>query len=156
MNQFSQQNTHLKNSFFAEQLVGCSYFSGKLKPCICNTSLPRALQNLVIINQWMIFIKDRANVSKTRTCGKRLKAGRVLFWLVLKLLSNSLIHRSFLCFQSKKQIRNHQSKTVLLFKTYTLEFEFHWHLEHMGHFLILNKMEDLLPWQQIDHWFSDL
>ena len=42
-----------------------------------------------------------------------------------QLLSNSLIHRSFLFFQSKKQILNHQSKTLLLFKTYTLEFEFH-------------------------------
>ena len=32
---------------------------------------------------------------------------------------------------SKKPIQNHQSKTVLLSKTYTLEFEFDRHLEHM-------------------------
>ena len=30
-----------------------------------------------------------------------------------------------------KPIQNHQSKTVLLFKTYTLAFEFDRHLEHM-------------------------
>ena len=30
-----------------------------------------------------------------------------------------------------KQIRNHQNKTVILFKTYTLEFEVDRHIEHM-------------------------
>ena len=32
---------------------------------------------------------------------------------------------------NKKPIQNHQSKTTLLFKMYTLEFEFDRHLEHM-------------------------
>ena len=32
---------------------------------------------------------------------------------------------------NKKTIQNHQSKTVLLFKTYTLEFKFDRHLENM-------------------------
>ena len=32
---------------------------------------------------------------------------------------------------NKKTIQNHQSKTMLLFKMYTLEFEFDRHLEHM-------------------------
>ena len=32
---------------------------------------------------------------------------------------------------NKKIIQNHQSKTTPLFKTYTLEFEFDRHLEHM-------------------------
>ena len=32
---------------------------------------------------------------------------------------------------NKKPVQNHQSKTVLLFKTYTLEFDFDRHLEHM-------------------------
>ena len=32
---------------------------------------------------------------------------------------------------NKKKIQNHQSKTMLLFKTYTLEFELDKHLEHM-------------------------
>ena len=32
---------------------------------------------------------------------------------------------------TRKPIQNHQSKTMLLFKTYTLEFEFDRHLEHM-------------------------
>ena len=31
----------------------------------------------------------------------------------------------------RKPIRNHFSKTLLLFKTYVLEFEFDRHLEHM-------------------------
>ena len=31
----------------------------------------------------------------------------------------------------KKPTKNYQSKTMLLFKTYTLEFEFDRHLEHM-------------------------
>ena len=47
----------------------------------------------------MNFIKDRANVCKTYTCGDRLKAEKVLFWLVHNILSNSLIHKSFLWFQ---------------------------------------------------------
>ena len=33
---------------------------------------------------------------------------------------------------NRKPIQNHQSKTMLLFKTYTLEFEFNRHLEHMA------------------------
>ena len=71
-----------------------------------------------------------------------------------QLLSNSLIHLSFLWFQhdstkesydttqvalseqplmktNRKPIQNQQSKTVLLFKTYTQEFEFRRHPEHM-------------------------
>ena len=32
---------------------------------------------------------------------------------------------------NKKPIQNHQNKRMLLFKTYTLEFEFDRHLEHM-------------------------
>ena len=32
---------------------------------------------------------------------------------------------------NRKPIQNHQSKTMLLFKTYTLGFEFDRHLEHM-------------------------
>ena len=32
---------------------------------------------------------------------------------------------------SRKPIQNHQSKTLLLFKTFTLELEFDRHLEHM-------------------------
>ena len=32
---------------------------------------------------------------------------------------------------NRKPIQNHQSKMMLLFKTYTLEFEFDRHLEHM-------------------------
>ena len=32
---------------------------------------------------------------------------------------------------SRKPIQNHQSKIMLLFQTYTLEFEFDRHLEHM-------------------------
>ena len=69
-----------------------------------------------------------------------------------QLLSNSLIHKLFLWFQhngtknraiqvalcdqaliktNRKPIQNHQSKTMLLFKMYTLEFEFDRHLMHM-------------------------
>ena len=32
---------------------------------------------------------------------------------------------------NRKPIQNHQSKTMLLFKTYALEFEFNRHLKHM-------------------------
>ena len=32
---------------------------------------------------------------------------------------------------NKKPIRNHQNKTMILFKAYTLEFEFDRHPEHM-------------------------
>ena len=32
---------------------------------------------------------------------------------------------------NRKPIQNYQGKTVFLFKTYTLEFEFDTHLEHM-------------------------
>ena len=32
---------------------------------------------------------------------------------------------------NREPIQNHQSKTLLLFKTFTLEFEFDRHLEHM-------------------------
>ena len=32
----------------------------------------------------------------------------------------------------KKPIQNRKSRTMLLFKTYTLEFEFDRHLEHIG------------------------
>ena len=32
---------------------------------------------------------------------------------------------------NRKPIQNHQSNTMLLFKIYTLEFEFHRHLEHL-------------------------
>ena len=32
---------------------------------------------------------------------------------------------------NRKPIQNHQSKTLLLFKTFTLEFELDRHLEHM-------------------------
>ena len=32
---------------------------------------------------------------------------------------------------NRKSIHNHRSKTMFLFKTYTLEFEFDRHLEHM-------------------------
>ena len=71
-----------------------------------------------------------------------------------QLLLNSLIHKSFLWFQHnstknlliqvasceqvllkrnnyQKIIQNHQSKTMLLFKPYTPEFEFDRHLEHV-------------------------
>ena len=50
----------------------------------------------------MNFKKDRVDMCKTCTCGDRLKAERVLFWLLelcTQLLSNSLIHKSFLLFQ---------------------------------------------------------
>ena len=65
------------------------------------------------------------------------------FGSYIQPLSNSLIHKSFLWFQqvascehalikaNRKPIQNHQSKTMFLFKTYTLEFEFNVHLEHM-------------------------
>ena len=33
---------------------------------------------------------------------------------------------------NKKPIQKHQSKTMLLFKTYKLQFEFDRHLEHMA------------------------
>ena len=33
---------------------------------------------------------------------------------------------------NRKPIHNHQRKTKFLFKTYTLEFEFDRHLEHMA------------------------
>ena len=45
----------------------------------------------------MNFIKDQINVCKTYTCGDRLKAETVL--ACTQLLSNSLIHKSFLWFQ---------------------------------------------------------
>ena len=32
---------------------------------------------------------------------------------------------------NKKPIQNHQSKTILLFETFTLEFEFDRHLKHI-------------------------
>ena len=32
---------------------------------------------------------------------------------------------------NRKPIQNHQSKTMLLFKTYTMECEFNRHLEHV-------------------------
>ena len=100
----------------------------------------------------MNFIKDRNNVCKTCTCGDRLKAESVLFWLVdnsfqihcfvnyffgfsIILQKNPMIQVG-LCEQAsiktnRKLIQNHQSQTVLLFKTYTPEFEFDRHLEHM-------------------------
>ena len=83
---------------------------------------------------------------------KRLKAERVLFWLVhnsfqIHWLINHFFGFSIIvqrnrmrqvtsCEQAliktnRKPIQNHQSKTMLLFTTYTLEFEFDKHLKHM-------------------------
>ena len=43
---------------------------------------------------------------------------------------------------NRKPIQNHQSKTMLLFKMYTLEFKFDRHLEHMGSY---QGMQSRLP-----------
>ena len=100
----------------------------------------------------MNFIKDRANVCKTCTCCDRLKAGRVLFWLIHNSFQIHLFINHFFGFSTivqknhliqvasceqalmktnRKPIQNHQSKTMPLFRTYTLKFEFRRHLEHM-------------------------
>ena len=51
----------------------------------------------------MNFIKDWANICNTCTCGNRLKAERVLFWLVHSTtpfrFTDLLFHKSFLWFQ---------------------------------------------------------
>ena len=126
-----------------------SSFPRKLKLCICNTSPPRALDDLDSVNQIieknplrivtlslysnkisslnseqvfypiqpktclnrMNFIK--ANVCKTCTCGDRLKPERVLFWFVHKLLSNSLIHKSFLWFQHMSTKESYDKSRIL-------------------------------------------
>ena len=94
----------------------------------------------------MNFTKDRAKVCKTCTYGDKLKVERILFWLIQ---NSFLIHRFMSHFfgfsiivqnncrlaglikTNRKPIQNHQSKTMLLFKAYTLEFEFDKHLVHM-------------------------
>ena len=43
---------------------------------------------------------------------------------------------------NRKPIQNHQSKTMLLFKMYTLEFEFDRHLKHMVSY---QRMQSELP-----------
>ena len=43
---------------------------------------------------------------------------------------------------NRKPIQNHQSKTSLLFKTFTLEFAFDRHLEHMSNY---HGMQSGLP-----------
>ena len=45
---------------------------------------------------------------------------------------------------NKKRIQNHQSKTMLLSKTNTLELEFDRHLEHMVSY-IYQRMQSGLP-----------
>ena len=82
------------------------------------------------------FIKDRANFCKTCMCGDRLKAERVLIWLVHNSFQiHSFINHFFgfgiivpknpiqvasceqaLIKTNRKPIQNHQSKTVFLFK----------------------------------------
>ena len=100
----------------------------------------------------MNFLKDNAHVCKSCTCGNRLKAEKVLFWLVQNsfqiyqfinhffgfiavVLKNRIIQVSSfeqaLIKTNWKPIQNDQSKTMLLFKTYTLEFEFDRHIKHM-------------------------
>ena len=58
----------------------------------------------------MNFIKDQANVCKTCTCGDRLKVERVLFWH--QLLSNSLIHESFLWFQHNSTEESYDTSRI--------------------------------------------
>ena len=93
-----------------------------------------------------------SHICKTCTCGDRLKAERVLFWLVhisfqihrfinhffgfsIILQKNPVIQvascEQVLLKTNRKSIQHHQSKTMFLFETYTLEFEFNRHLEHM-------------------------
>ena len=85
----------------------------------------------------MNFIKDRANVCKTCTCGVRLKAERVNHFLGFNITvqKNHMIQvascEKALIKKNRKPIQNHQSKAMLLLRTYTLMFEFHRHLEHM-------------------------
>ena len=42
--------------------------------------------------------------------------------------------------RKKKTIQNHQSNTLLLFKMFTLEFEFDRHLEHMFSYQGMHKL----------------
>ena len=72
---------------------------------------------------------------------KEPKDERVVFWLVhnsFQIHSKESYDTSrfvwtnvVLIKTNQKTTQNHQSKTMLLFKTYTLEFEFDRHLEHM-------------------------
>ena len=82
----------------------------------------------------MNFIKDRANVCKTCACSDKLKAKRVLFGSYttpfkftdsfgfnITVQQNPVIQAAS-CEQAlvktnRKSIQNHQSKTMLLFKT---------------------------------------
>ena len=92
----------------------------------------------------MNSIKDQANVCKACTCSDRLSAERVLFWLVhinhffdfsINVQKHHMIQvascEHALIKTNRKPIRNHQNKTMLLFKMYTLEFEFDRCLKHM-------------------------
>ena len=108
----------------------------------------------------MNFIKDRANGCKTCTCGDRPKAEKVLFWLMhnssqFHCLMNHFYDFSIIvqknrmiqvasCEQAliktnSKQIQNSQSKTMLLFKKYTLKFEFNRHLEPMASYHVIQS-----------------
>ena len=100
----------------------------------------------------MNFSKDRANICKTCTCGDRLKGERVLFWIVhnsfqiqwhinyfysfsITVQKNRMMQvascEQALIKTNMKPTQNQQSKTVLLFKTYTVEFELNRQFEHM-------------------------
>ena len=99
----------------------------------------------------MSFIKDVANFCKTCTSGDRLKAERVLFWLwttpfnfinsqIISLVSGyrekTRMIQILSCEQAliktnRKPIQNHQRKTLILLKTFTLEFEFDRHLKYI-------------------------
>ena len=92
----------------------------------------------------MDFMKDRVNVSRSCTCGDRLKAGKILFSLVFNFFRIHRFVNHFFGFsiivqnnrmiqvasckratikRNRKPFQNHQSKTMFLFKTYTLEIE---------------------------------
>ena len=96
--------------------------------------------------------KSRANVCKTCTCGDILNAERVLVWVVhssfqihwfinhffgsgIIVQNNRMIQvpscEHALIKTNRIPIQNYQSKSMLRFKTYTLEVEFDRHLEHM-------------------------
>ena len=60
----------------------------------------------------MNVIKDRANVCKIRTCGDRLKAESFVLART-QLLSNSLIHKSFLWFQLNSTKESYDTSRIV-------------------------------------------
>ena len=92
-------------------------------------------------------MKDWANVCKTCICGDKLRKQLCFVSYTAPFKFTEFINHFFglsiivpkkfssreqaLIKTNRKPSQNHQSKTMLLFKMYTLEFEFDKHLEHM-------------------------